>query len=134
MSKPLFLALTLALVAAACERPDPGIRSRQLAGQVLRGTLAYPRSAMLGVSAGADAAELRMASPDSAPAIAAWFRTTLSLNGWQLEHDAVNREGAIVIYAEQGKRPLWITVRPNSGGPGATYTMIGAVVEGDSIR
>jgi hypothetical protein len=38
------------------------------------------------------------------------------------------------MYAEHGQRPLWVTVRPNVGGPGSTYTMIGAIVAGDSIK
>jgi hypothetical protein len=35
----------------------------------------------------------------------------------------------------KGTRPLWVTLRPNVGAAGTTYTVIGAVVaEGDSLR
>jgi hypothetical protein len=34
----------------------------------------------------------------------------------------------------EGTRPLWLTMRPNAGGPGSSYTMIGAIIEGDSIK
>ena len=134
MFKPLFLILALAVVAAACERRPDEAEARRFAGRVLKGTLAYPRSTLIGVSAGKDAAELRFVTLVDAQQVADWFRTALPLNHWELEHDAVNQDGSIVIYAKQGERPLWITLTPNSGAPGATYTMIGAVVEGDSIR
>ena len=131
--------MVLAFAAAAgltgaCKRGSDTTEQRQLAGRVLRGTLAYPNSTLIGVAAGADAAELRFTSPDSAAAVAGWFRQALPLNKWELEHDALNRDGSIVIFAKQGDRPLWITLSPNHGGQGTTYTMIGAVVEGDSVR
>jgi hypothetical protein len=133
MSKRFFILLALA-AAGACNRGADTAEQRQLAGRVLKGALAYPNSSLVGVAAGEDAAELRFTSPDAAKDVAAWFRETLPLNKWELEHDAVNRDGSIVIYAKQGERPLWITLMPNQGGPGTSYTMIGAVVEGDSVR
>jgi hypothetical protein len=33
----------------------------------------------------------------------------------------------MTLYAQKGDRPLWITFRPNVGGPGTTYTMIGEI-------
>ena len=134
MSKHLFIVLTLAAAAGACNRGSDTTEQRQLAGRVLKGALAYPNSTLIGLSAGEDAAELRFTSPDAAPDVAGWFRQTLPLNKWELEHDAVNRDGSIVIYAKQGERPLWITLMANPGSSGTTYTMIGAVVEGDSVR
>ena len=136
MPKLSSVVLACAILLAACDRGDRGggAESRALAGRVMKGALAYPQSTLIGLSAGADVAELRFTSPAGARKVADWFRTALPLNRWELEHDAVNRDGAIVITARQGKRPLWITVTPNVGGPGSTYSLIGAVVEGDSIR
>lgn len=131
---PLGLMLAAVVAVAACGRPDQDTAARELVSRVLKGTLIYPGSTVLGVSAGSEAAELRMGTPEEAHKVADWLRTALSLNHWELEHDAVNRDGSIVIYAKQGPRPLWITLTPNTGGPGTTYTMIGALVEGDSIR
>jgi hypothetical protein len=137
MSKHFFILLALAGAAGAagaCNRGTDTTAQRQLAGRVLKGALAYPNSALIGVAAGEDAAELRFTSPDAPKDVAAWFREVLPMNKWELEHDAVNRDGSIVIYAKQGERPLWITLSPHQGGPGTSYTMIGAVVEGDSVR
>ena len=130
----IFLALATAGAAAACDRTPNAAERRQFAGRALTGALAYPRSTLIGVNTGEDAAQIQLVSPDSATEVAAWFRLQLPLNKWQLEHDAVNRDGSIVIYAKQGERPLWITLTPNVGGPGSTYTMVGVVIEGDSVR
>jgi hypothetical protein len=134
MSTTHLLLAALALGAGACTRPGDNAQARELAGRVLKGTLAYPNSVMMGVNAGSDAAELRMSTPDDVPKVAAWFREALVLNHWELEHDATEKDGSVVIYAKQGQRPLWITLRPNNGGPGTTYSMIGAEVQGDSIK
>jgi hypothetical protein len=125
----------LLVVAAAllgCERPGSPEQTRRLAGQALRGTLAYPRSTMVGVSAGEEAAQLVMSSPDSVSVVAKWFVKALSLNHWDVKRNIADRNGTVTIYAEQDKRPLWLTLRPNVGGPGTTYTMIG-VIPKDSV-
>jgi hypothetical protein len=31
------------------------------------------------------------------------------------------------LYAQQGKRPIWITIHPSVGGPGTTYTVISGI-------
>ena len=128
-------AARLLLVCAgllACERPGDPAQTRRLTGQALRGTLTYPRSTMVSVSAGDEAAQLVMSSPDSVRVIATWFVQTLELNKWDVQRTITDRSGTVTIYAEQEKRPLWLTLRPNVGGPGTTYTMIG-VIPKDSV-
>jgi hypothetical protein len=128
---PLLLAIAL---LAACERPGNPDEARAFAARALRGTLAYPQSSVVSVSAGDEAAELVLSSPDSVAAVAAWYRRALPLNGWEVKRDVRDRSGTVTIYAEQGPRPLWVTLRPNVGGAGTTYTMVGAVVPADSTR
>ena len=133
----LLSALILAAVlgGVACRRPHADDqRARELAVKVLSGTLGYPGSAVVGVTAGEDAAEIRLSTPVAMETVAPWMRQTLQLNGWELRSDATQRDGSITIYAEKGRRPLWITLRANVGAPGTTYTMMGAVVESDSAR
>jgi len=74
-----------------------------------------------------------MSSPDSVQVVAAWFVRVLALNHWDVQRTISDRDGTVTIYAEQGKRPLWLTLRPNVGGPGTTYTMIG-VIPTDSTK
>ena len=129
-------AAGLVLLCAAvfgCERPGSPEQTRRLAGQALQGTLAYPRSTMVSVSAGEEAAQLVLSSPDSVEVVAKWFVRALGLNNWDVQRNITDKNGAVTIYAEQNKRPLWLTLRPNVGGPGTTYTMIG-VIPTDSTK
>lgn len=123
----------ICVAAFACERPGSPEQTRRLAGQALQGTLAYPRSSMVSVSAGEEAAQLVMSSPDSVPVIARWFVRALGMNNWDVKRNIRDANGTVTIYAEQNQRPLWLTLRPNVGGPGTTYTMIG-VIPKDSVK
>jgi hypothetical protein len=126
MSRVYRLAIVLALLGA-CERPGNPEQTRRAAGRALQGTLAYPRSTPVTVAAGEEAAELTLTSPDSVAVIVAWFRQALPLNGWKVERVTPGRGGEMTLYAQQGDRPLWITLRPNVGAAGTTYTMVGAI-------
>jgi hypothetical protein len=128
-----FLA-AIVLLAAACDRPGNPEQARAFAARALRGALAYPQSSVVSVSAGDEAAELVLSSPDSVDALAAWYRRALPLNGWVIKRDVRDRNGTVTIFAQQGERPLWVTVRPNVGGAGTTYTLVGAIVAADSTK
>lgn len=125
---PTFIFLVL---AAACERrqeADP----RAMVQKAMQGVLVYPLSTEVGIAAGADAAQVTLSTADSIGPVARWFRQALLENGWTLVSDVTNPDGSIAMSATQGKRPLWITLHPNVGAPGTTYTVIGAVVPQDS--
>jgi len=129
-------AAGLVLLCAAvfgCERPGSPEQTRRLAGQALQGTLAYPRSTVVSVSAGEEAAQLVLSSPDSVEVVAKWFVRALGMNNWDVKRSITDKNGTVTIYAEQNNRPLWLTLRPNVGGPGTTYTMIG-VIPTDSTK
>ena len=128
---PLVLAVCL---LSACDRPGDPEKMREVARRALHGSLTYPNSGIVSVSAGEDAAEVVMSSSDSVGVVAAWYRRELPLNGWIIKRDSRDQRGAIILYAEQGPRPLWITLRANAGGPGSTYTLVGAVLEGDTTK
>ena len=132
MTRAALVVLACAALLA-CERPGSPAQTRQLAGRALQGTLAYPRSTMVSVSAGDEAAQLVMSSPDSVDVVAKWFVQALALNSWDVKRAITDRNGTVTIYAEQNKRPLWLTLRPNVGSPGTTYTMIG-VIPTDSTK
>jgi hypothetical protein len=133
MPRSLILCVLAAVSIAACERRHEAA-SRDLAVHVLRGVLVYPGSSLVNFAAGTDAAQVQMASSASPDAIATWYRQTLRLNGWALQSDGRLPDGGITIYAEQGKRPLWITLHATVGGPGTTYNLIGAQVVGDTVK
>ena len=135
MRQFIHVVLLVVVAAAACERrrraPDP----QEMVQQALHGVLVYPHSLQLGMAAGEEAAEVTLTTPDSIGQVAHWFREVLRLNRWELQSDVTGGDGSVSITAQRGKRPLWVTLRPNIGGPGTTYTIIGAVVvESDSLR
>lgn len=132
-SRPMHRSFVLlSLLVLACDRPQAG-DARQLAARALQGALSYPGSTILNISAGTDAAEVRLATADPVDRVAEWFRQALVLNGWELRNEGKAAEGAITIYAEKKDgRPLWVTLQPNVGAPGTTYTLIGAIIEPDS--
>lgn len=133
MTRAYRFVVVVALLAA-CDRPGNPEQTRELAGKALSGTLTYPRSALVSISAGEEAAQLVMSSPDSVKVVAGWFLRALPLNGWDVKRTIDDRAGAVTIYAEHGKRPLWLTLRPNVGGPGTTYTMVGVIPTDSTTR
>lgn len=125
MSKSLMLLLAAAAIAG-CDRPDEGLRARQLASRALRNMLAYPQSSLVSVKAGEDAAELVLTSPASVPQIVAWYRETLRVNHWELKSERV-RHDTVTLYAERRGEPVWIRLYPNVGATGTTYSLVGAI-------
>ena len=132
MTRVSFLLLFVCALLA-CERPGGPEQTRRLAGQAFQGTLAYPRSTMVSISAGEEAAQLVMSSPDSVAVVARWFVRALGTKNWEVKRNLSDANGTVTIYAEQNKRPLWLTLRPNVGAPGTTYTMIGVIPQ-DSTK
>lgn len=128
------IPLLLVAAFAACDRPrapDP----RLMVQRVMRGMFVYPGSQITSMSAGEDAAQATLSSPDSVAAVTRWFREALHLNGWALQSDVTAADSSISMVAMKGPRPLWLTFRANVGAAGTSYTMIGAVVaEGDSLQ
>lgn len=134
MRRSIPLLLALALLAAGCDRERNAAQDRALAARALRGVLAYPQSSLVSLSAGNEAAELAFSSPAAVADVAQWYRQALTLNGWDVRSDIAQGDGTVSIYAQKDKQPLWVTLRPNVGGPGTTYTLVGAVVEPDSAK
>jgi hypothetical protein len=136
MPRAFHFFLGIALLAA-CERPGSPEKARAAAAQALRGTLAYPGSSVLSVSAGNEAAQLALVTPASLDEVATWYRRALPLNHWDVKRDTKDQNDVVTIYAEQDRRPLWITLRPNVGGAGTTYTLVGVFADStkaDSTR
>ena len=119
----LMTAGTLAILAA-CERPSV---NKHTIAQSLKGVLVYPRSTVVSMAAGDSAGQVTLSSPDGPDVVANWFRSMLDLNHWTLQSDTKQPDGTILIYAEHGAQPLWISLQRASGGPGTSYTLTGAV-------
>jgi len=127
MLRPLHLVTSVALIAGlgACDRPnyDP----RPVLAEAMKGLLAYPHSTLVNMTAGADAGQADLTSVDSVEQVARWFRDFLRQNNWEVQNDQRAPDGSISLYAQQGKRPIWISMHPNVGGPGTSYTVISGI-------
>jgi hypothetical protein len=124
--------LLVAALCAACDRPPDEKQDREFAATLLHGLLAYPQSSVVSVARGTDVAQATLSTAAPVQTVATWYRQMLRLNGWELQNDAVMNDGSVAIYAQQGKRPLWITLKANPGGSGTTYTVISAESPKDS--
>ena len=117
MRTSLVLALTLAVGLAACERPaDRNVRGTVY--RALHGVLVYPRSLLVEMDAGDSAGQLTLTTVDSLSRVVTWFREAFRLNAWALQSDAQDRDGTVTLYAEKNKRPVWVRLHANVGGPG----------------
>ena len=133
MTSRALLPLLALLSTAACHRPDR-TDSNDVLNRALSGLFIYPYSTQLGMTAGQDAGEARLTTVDSIGKVAAWFRTTLRLNHWTLESDVVAGDTMVTIYATNAERPVWITLHANVGGPGTTYSVVGAITTTDTTQ
>lgn len=137
MRRSIPFVLVLALLATGCDRDRDTGQERALAARAMKGALAYPASSIVSLSAGSDAAQVDFSTGASVQDVAAWYRKALELNGWEIHSDATDKNGIVSLYATKGDRPMWITLRPNVGGPGSSYTLIGAITDStakDSIK
>ncbi len=117
--------IALAAGIGACDRPtdDP----RPVLAESMKGLLAYPHSSIINMTAGTDAGQANLSSADSVEQVARWYRSFLQQNNWEVQNDQRAPDGSISLYAQQGKRPIWITMHPNVGGPGTNYTVISGI-------
>ena len=126
MQRRLLVPILLATAAlAACDRPAN--LSRETVARSLKGLLVYPGSRVVDMASGDSAGQIILETSDGPDTVASWFRRYLAYNHWNLENDAVQADGSIVIYARRQDQPLWIAIQRKSGGPGSTYSMTGAI-------
>ena|SRR5256885_862880 len=133
MRLPIPLTLALVVGLAACDRPSEKNPSETVY-RALHGVLVYPRSVILQMEAGDSAGQVTLTTVDSLRGVTAWFRETFRLNHWTLQSDVTDRDSTVTLYAEQNGRPVWVRLHANVGGPGTTYTVIGGIVAGDTVK
>ncbi|HEY6809382.1 MAG TPA: hypothetical protein VI160_11420 [Gemmatimonadales bacterium] len=115
----------------ACDRPqeDP----RPMIEKAMKGLVQYPNATVVSMTAGTDAGELNLTSPDSVAQVAQWYRKYLAINGWQLQGDRINADQSVSLYAERGTRPVWITLRPSAGGPGTSFSVMSGIADTSAV-
>jgi hypothetical protein len=99
--------------------------------------LPLPPSAQLVSRAGSeDALQIRLLSAAPPDQVTDYYRDVLTKGRWRLISDIKNRDGSVVLYAEQDGPPLWVRIWPTSDGAGTMVELSGAVVakQADSVK
>ena len=91
-------------------------------------TLPLPPSAsMVSREGGPDALKLTLKSHVGPAKVEAYYRETLSKNGWRLISDTRDAEGAVVLLAHQDGPPLWVRIKGTRDSVATMVELAGAV-------
>ncbi len=93
-----------------------------------------PDAKFVSRSGSEDALQVTLYSPTQAASVIKYYRAVLSQGKWQLVSDMKKPDGKVVLYAEQGGRPLWVSVWPTTDSAGTMVQLAGAVVTADSAK
>jgi hypothetical protein len=112
----------LALVACRDKAPQtPKI------SQVLPNLPIPPNASVVSKSGGSDALQITLISPAKVKDVEAYYRTTLSRNGWRLVNDMRDRDGSVLLFAEQNGPPLWVRIKSTDDSVATMVELAGAV-------
>lgn len=87
-----------------------------------------PNSRLVRHSKGEDAMQLVFESSASQAQVEAYYRSVFSETSWRLVSQAKDREGALVLLAEQQGPPLWVRIRPTDAAGTTVVELSGARV------
>jgi hypothetical protein len=112
----------LALVACRDKAPQtPKI------SQVLPNLPIPPNASVVSKSGGSDALQITLISPAKVKDVEAYYRTTLSRNGWRLVNDMRDRDGSVLLFAEQNGPPLWVRIKSTDDSVATMVELAGAM-------
>ena len=123
MFRPFILILAASFSAAACGHDAPP-KSPKFS-EVLPSVPLPPNPTFVSKSGGEDALQITVRSPAGADAVADYYRHLFKSGGWKLVNEA-RGQGAVVLFAEQNGKPLWVRVRSADDGSGTLVDLAGA--------
>lgn len=133
----LSLLAVLAALAAACGGEAPRDEADEGPPQSLRigmiGTPVFRPSERISQTLSANTIETVFRTAVAVDSVASWYRFVLIEGGWDIVGDARLPDSSIALHARQeGKPPIWITVR--RGGPAGTseFSIIGAAADAEA--
>jgi hypothetical protein len=83
---------------------------------------------VVGRSGGPDALQLTLMSSTKVKEVESYYRAILTRNGWRLANDMRDRDGSLVLLAEQDGPPLWVRIKSTDDSSGTIVELNGAVV------
>lgn len=117
----------LALVACKDKAPElPKI------SQVFPNLPLPPQASVVSRSGSPEALQLTLMSPFKVQEVEAYYRQVLSRNGWRLVNDMRDRDGSVVLLAEQDGPPLWVRIKSTSDSAATMVELSGALMAGRS--
>jgi hypothetical protein len=117
--------LILPLLLVACRDKPPQIPS---VGEVMPNIPVPPGATFLSRAGGPDALQITLRSPAPPDQVAGYYRKLFKQGGWKLVNDAKDRDGAVVLLAEQKGPPLWVRIRKSDDGHSTVVELAGAVL------
>jgi hypothetical protein len=113
-------------LAAACGSESRAPKLPQL-GEAFPNLPLPPKPELVSQTGSADALQLTLRSPYEMDQILNYYRSVLGTGNWRLVSDIKNRDGSVVLYAEQNGPPMWVRVWKPKSQPGTMIQLTGAV-------
>ena len=123
----LLLPLGVVLAISACKKEKPEEVPSAL--DVFPAIITPPNASYVSKSGTKDALALLLRTPVKPDAATNFYRAALRPPEWRLISDAKDNQGATILYAERGGRPLWVRVWPDSEFNATFVEMTGAVAK-----
>ena len=93
-----------------------------------------PDASVVSRSGSSDALQLTLVSSAKAKDVEAYYRAMLSKNGWRLVNDMRDRDGSVVLLAEQDGPPLWVRIKSTDDSVATVVELAGAVFQDSTKR
>jgi len=119
------------LALVACK--DKGPQTPKIS-QVLPNLPLPPNASVVSRSGGSDALQITLISPAKVKDVETYYRAVLSKNGWRLVNDMRDRDGSVVLLAEQDGPPLWVRIKSTDDNVATMVELAGAVMADTTKR
>ncbi len=122
------LPLGVVVALAACEKKDKP-EEVPSALDVLPAIIMPPNASYVSKAGSKEALAVRLRTTLKQDAAATYYRMALRPPSWRLISDSKDNQGATLLYAERGGRPLWVRIWPDSEFNATFVEMTGAVAK-----
>jgi hypothetical protein len=89
-----------------------------------------PQASVMSRSGSRDAMQITVMSPTKAKDVEGYYRSMLTRNGWKLANDMRDKDGSLVLLAEQDGPPLWVRIKSTDDSVATIVELNGAVMTG----
>ena len=93
-----------------------------------------PNASVVSKSGGSDALQITLMSSAKAKDVETYYRAVLSRDGWRLVNDMRDRDGSVVLLAEQDGPPLWVRIRSTDDSAATIVELAGAILPATAKR